>query len=177
MHVPRGFTFIECLIALAAVAVLLALAVHGYGAARAAVLAGQAEASLQQVLRSAIRASAIDARHVVVCSSKEGRRCDGSTAWESGWIAFIDRDRNGQPDSGAALLHRQPGFPDDLRVRSTRGRTRVVLQPYGGAAAGSNATFTICDRRGAAHARTVVMAASGRVRKSEPAPSAPVACP
>jgi type IV fimbrial biogenesis protein FimT len=177
MDTMRGWTLIELLVATAIAAVLLSLSISAYSSARGAVVANDAQAALQLALREAIRASALDRQHVVVCSSADGEACSGSIAWEHGWIAFIDRDRNRAPDPGARLLHRQQAFERELRVRSTAGRTRVVVQPHGGAANGSNATFTICDVRGAAHARTVVLAGSGRVRSGKPGKKATIACP
>jgi type IV fimbrial biogenesis protein FimT len=50
-----------------------------------------------------------------------------------------------------------------------------VFQPNGGNA-GSNATFTLCDGRGAARASTVVLANDGRLRRGRPTPAAARAC-
>jgi multidrug efflux system membrane fusion protein len=50
-----------------------------------------------------------------------------------------------------------------VRLRSTTGRTRVVYQGNGGNA-GSNLTFTLCDGRGPAQARSLVISNAGRVR-------------
>jgi type IV fimbrial biogenesis protein FimT len=162
MRHQRGFNLIELIVVLAIVSCLLSLAMGAYGSARAAVVSSDASAALQQSLRDAVRYSAVDAKHVVICASRDGQRCSGAVTWEEGWIMFVDRDRDLAPDLGARLLRQQPAFGADLTIRGTRGRTRIVLQPHGGAASGSNATLTICDRRGVA--TRVILAGSGRVR-------------
>lgn len=177
MKTWRGMTLVELLISMGIASVLLALSLSAYDSARAAVLSNDAQASLQQALRRAIQVSAMDRQYVVVCASADGEACSTSVEWEHGWIAFIDRDRDRAPDTGARLLQRQPAFDGALRVRSTSGRTRIVLQPHGGGAAGSNATFTVCDSRGRPHARTVVLANTGRVRSGVPGKKSVVTCP
>lgn len=177
MKTWRGMTLVELLIVMGIASVLLALSLSAYDKARAAVLSNDAQASLQQALRRAIQVSGMDRQHVVVCASADGEACSASVEWEQGWIAFMDRNRDRAPDAGSHLLQRQRAFDGALRIRSTAGRTRIVLQPHGGGAAGSNATFTVCDARGPAHARTVVLANSGRVRSGMPAKTSAVTCP
>jgi type IV fimbrial biogenesis protein FimT len=50
-----------------------------------------------------------------------------------------------------------------------------VFQPNGGNA-GSNVTFTLCDGRGAAQARSLVMANDGRLRATPAGAAAARAC-
>ena len=54
-------------------------------------------------------------------------------------------------------------------------RLVLVFQPNGGNA-GSNATFTLCDGRGAARAATLVLANDGRLRGGTPTALAAQAC-
>jgi type IV fimbrial biogenesis protein FimT len=162
VRAQRGFNLVELVVVVAILACLASLAMSGYRSAQAAVLSTEASSALQQTLRDAIRASAIDGRYVVVCSSRDGESCSESVAWEEGWISFVDRDRDEAPDPGGRVFHRQRAFDGPLTIRGTQGRTRIVLQPHGGAASGSNATLTICDARRVAN--RVVLAGSGRVR-------------
>jgi type IV fimbrial biogenesis protein FimT len=176
MRAARGFTLFELMVALAILGVILAIAVPSLSSARASVEAAGARAALYEELIRATRAASLDRQQVVVCSSADGRLCSRQAAWEHGWIAFIDRDRDRVPDDGR-LLNRQLPFADGLFVRSTAGRTRLVFLPHGGAAAGSNVTFTVCDARGREHAATVVVANSGRIRSGKPKPGSAVSCP
>lgn len=177
MRRHAGFTLIELIIATAIVAVLLAIALPALSSARGAVASGTARAALQDSLWAAMRVSQVEQHHVVICSSLDGARCSGSTEWETGWIAFIDRDGDRQPDPGRRLLQRQAALESEVRISSTPGRTKIVMQPFGGAAAGSNVTFTLCDGRGREKAITAVLANGGRLRVDTPAASATVRCP
>jgi type IV fimbrial biogenesis protein FimT len=64
-----------------------------------------------------------------------------------------------------------------VRLRSSAGRTRVTFQGNGGNA-GSNLTFTLCDGRGPAKARALVLSNSGRLRDAPAdADAAAATCP
>ncbi len=66
-----------------------------------------------------------------------------------------------------------PALP--TRLRHAARRPRLVFQPNGGNA-GSNVTFTLCDRRGAAKATTLVLANDGLLRAGTPSAAAAEAC-
>jgi type IV fimbrial biogenesis protein FimT len=172
---PHGFTLLEALIVMAVVTILLALAVPAFGNARAAAHAGAARAALLDSLMTASSHAAVTATHVVLCASRDGASCSGDPDWSHGWLAFADLDGNRIPGPHETLLRRQPALDGSARLRSTVGRTRLVFQPNGGNA-GSNVTFTLCDRRGPAHAVSLVLANDGRLRSGKPAPAAVKAC-
>jgi type IV fimbrial biogenesis protein FimT len=172
-----GFTLIETVIALAVLGICLGIAVPIYLGAAAATHAGAAKSALGITLLSAMAQSTVTGNEFVVCASTDGSACSGSTDWSTGWIAFVDLDADRGRGAGEALLRRDPALPSDVRLHSTAGRTRIVFQPHGGAAAGSNVTFTLCDRRGPAKAATLVLANSGRLRQDAPMPGAALACP
>ena len=172
-----GFTLIELLMAIAVLSIVLALALPGLTSARGAAESAAARAALQESIWSGMRVAQMEQQHVVICSSQNGTRCSGSTQWERGWIAFIDRNGDREPDPGVRLLDRHEGFDNALRISSTGGRSRITMQPFGGAAAGSNVTFTLCDARGPLHASTAVLANTGRLRVDKPPAGTIVHCP
>jgi type IV fimbrial biogenesis protein FimT len=172
---PNGFTLLEALIAMAVVTLLLGLAVPAFGNARAAAHAGAARAALLDSLMTASSHAAVTATHVVLCASHDGTSCSGDPDWSQGWLAFADLDGNRLPGPNETILRRQPALDGSTRLRSTVGRTRLVFQPNGGNA-GSNVTFTLCDRRGPAHAVSLVLANNARLRAGLPSPDAAEAC-
>jgi len=172
---PHGFTLLEALIVMAVATILLGLAVPALGNARAAAHAGAARAALLDSLMTASSHAALTATHVVLCASRDGATCSGDPDWSPGWLAFADLDGNRLPGPNETVLRRQPALDGSTRLRSTVGRTRLVFQPNGGNA-GSNVTFTLCDRRGPAHAVSLVLANDGRLRSAKPAPAAVKAC-
>ncbi len=171
----HGFTLIEALIALAITVVLLAVAVPAWSGAAAAAHGSAARGQLAMTLLEAVSHSALAGVEVVVCPDLASISCSGSLDWSGGWMAFPDRNGNRSRDPDEALLHKATPLDPDVRLRSTAGRTRLVFQPNGGNA-GSNVTFTLCDRRGAAKATTLVLANDGRLRSGAPTAAAALAC-
>lgn len=175
-RMQRGFTLLEVVMAMAAAGICLGIAVPAYQGATAAVHAGAAKAALGGTLLSAMTHSTITGVHVVVCASIDGSDCSGGTDWSRGWVAFADLDGNRSRGANETLLRRENALQAGVHLRSTAGRTRIVLQPQGGAAAGSNVTFTLCDRRGPAKATTLVLANNGRLRQDKASAASAQAC-
>jgi type IV fimbrial biogenesis protein FimT len=171
-----GFTLIEAMVAMAIVAIGLAVAVPAYSGAVSATRTEAAKVDLATTLIAALNHSTLTQAEVVVCSSGDGASCNGGVDWTGGWIAFADLDGNRAHGANETLLHRQDALDGGTRLRSTSQRTRIVFQPHGGAAAGSNVTFTLCDGRGPAKATTLVLANSGRLRQGAPTIAAATAC-
>ena len=171
-----GFTLIEALVAMAIVAIGLAIAVPAYSSVVSATHAEAAKVALASTLIAALNHSTLTQVEVVVCSSGNGSTCNGSTDWSKGWIAFADLDGDRAHGSNETLLRSELPLHSGTRLRSTSQRTRIVFQPHGGATAGSNVTFTLCDQRGPAKATTLVLANSGRLRQGTPTAAAAIQC-
>ena len=164
----RGFTLIELLIVLVIVAVTLSLAIPAFSQARESTRAIAAEARLLQSLQRTLERAALTGKRAVLCPSPDGRECATSPDWSRGWIAFLDEDGNREHAPGEPLILAEAALPGDVRLRSTLGRTRLVFQGNGGNP-GSNVSFTLCDGRGARHARSLILANDGRLRHGVPA--------
>ena len=171
----RGFTLIEAVIALALGAILVGTAVPAWSAAMEAAHAAGARADLLDSLTRAIAHSALTGSEVVLCPGTPAAGCRGGVDWSGGWIAYADLDGNRQRGASETLLHVEPALAGQVHLRTTAGRTHLVFQPSGGNA-GSNATFTLCDGRGAARAVTLVLANDGRLRAGIPSPAVAQAC-
>lgn len=171
----RGLTLLELLIALAVLAAVLAIALPGWTHASAAVHSTHAQEELSATLFDAARHSTVTGKRVVVCSTAGGEHCAGSMDWSEGWIAFQDDNRNGVREPGERMIRRGEAVHHTVGLQSTRGRTRLSFHHFG-RVAGSNVTFTLCDRRGPEHARTLVVANHGRVRVGEPTRAAAASC-
>lgn len=170
-----GFTLIEAVIVLGVVGILLAISVPAVTDAVASTHAASVRTTLYESVVAAGNHATVTATEVVLCASADGRLCSGSQDWARGWIAFSDRDGDREHGSMEILVRRQEALRHGTRLYTTSGRTRLVFQSLGGAA-GSNATFTLCDKRGPAKATAVVLANSGRIRTGKPTPAAANAC-
>ena len=172
----RGFTLIEASLSLAVVGVLAGIAIPTVTGAISAVHAGSAKSAMVETFSKALTHSTVTGVEVVLCPTSGGDACVDTTDWSGGWIAFADLDGNRSRGPGETLLEQQAALTNGAHLRSTSGRKRLVFQPQGGAAAGSNVTFTLCDSRGPAKATSLVLANSGRFRQDKADPTAARAC-
>ncbi|HEY7871198.1 MAG TPA: GspH/FimT family pseudopilin [Rudaea sp.] len=158
----RGFTLTELLVTLAIAGILAMIGAPAMGSLLARTRDASTEAMVANTLRHARSAAVMRNARVLVCPSRDGRRCNPGDDWQHGWIVAKDADHDGQPDTDAPLFLAQAAMPVGTRVITSAGRGQLAFHPNG-SAAGSNARFTICH----ANARTgkaVIVANSGRVR-------------
>jgi len=171
----NGFTLIEVMMAMAVIAILIGVAASAWRHARSAAGAGSVRADLVTTLLDAVHHAAITGSEVVVCPNSLAGQCSGRIEWDRGWMAFADVNGNRIHDAGEALLRKTAALESGIHLHTTAGRTRLVFHPNGGNV-GSNVTFTLCDSRGPAHATSLVMANSGRLRQGKPSEAAANAC-
>ena len=174
MQRQRGLTLLEMVVALVVTSLLLGFAIPAWSAAVARAHAESARVVLFDSLTRAINHATATGVEVVLCPGSAGT-CRESFDWSGGWLAYADLDGDRRHDPVEPLLDRRPALGDDVHLRSTRGRKRIVVRPNGGTA-GSNATFTLCDARGRTRAVTLVLANSGRLRPDHAGPEAARAC-
>lgn len=163
MKAQAGLTLIELMIVLCIAAVLLGAAVPAFSNGLEASRAAQARASLLTSLSTAATRAGISGVRAVLCPSPDGLACADSPDWSLGWLVFIDTNASREIEGGERVLRVQAALPGQVRLRSTIGRTRIVFQGNGGNV-GSNATFTLCDGRGPARARALIMSNTGGLR-------------
>lgn len=169
-----GFTLLELLVTLVILVIGLSLAVPALQDYLLNMRQRAAVTALQSDLQFARGQAVHRNTHVVACPRATGSRCLDRPEWELGWLVFEDRngDREHQP---AEALLRDAGPVEHLDVRSAAARGRLRFLPSG-AAPGSNATITFCDRRGATRARALVLSNTGRVRRVAPPDNAGLEC-
>lgn len=172
---PLGFTLLEAIIATAIGSVSIGIAVPAISKTVNATRHVAARTTLIETLMTASTHAISTNTDVVLCPSNDGASCaKGQTKWNGGWIAYADLDGNRQRNGFETLL-RQHTAIDSVGITSSQGRTRVVFQPRGDVA-GSNLTFTLCDKRGPEAATTIVMGNSGRWRVGKAAIAAAEQC-
>lgn len=172
-----GFTMIELLVTISVVAILLAIALPSFtslmNSNRLSAQANEVVAAMQLARVEAVRQN----KRAIVCGSANGSTCSGSTAWNSGWITFLDMDGNGTPT--AAEIIRADTVKAPLVVRSIL--TNVSFRSDGMAhlANGNLAdnTVTVCiPTTSPAQNRRVISLALGSRISTAPANGAGV-CP
>lgn len=173
-HAAAGWTLLEllaCLVILGTVA--------GWGLPSfATVSRNAAQTSRVNLFIQAVylaRSEAIKRNGVVsLCPSVDGMSCQPAADWRSGWLIFVndDRDSPAARDPDEELLRVYEAW-DDGHILSNR--STLSFRPYG--QMGVTATVAFCDDRGAAAAKAVIISQTGRPRVATRNPSGgPLPC-
>ena len=174
MRKESGFTLMELVTALAVAATCTMV---GVPALRAFAQQQRAVAAMNRLsahLANARVTAITHGRPVVACpADPSAMGCVQGADWSRGWIAFLDPDGDRRPDrSGEIVAVEQAPAGGVLRVLTSAGRPQVRYLPDG-RAAGSNATFELCDVDGRLLGK-VIVSNMGRTRTERPAE--PLSC-
>ena len=175
MDRQRGYTLTELVFTVAIAAGLLGWGLPAFrDLQRNSARTGQVNQFIQAVYLA--RSEAIKRNGVVsLCPSLDGAWCaPAGTAWQSGWIVFVnlDRDSPAVRESGEELLRVYAPWPGG---QVNANRTTLSFRAFG--QSGVTATFTFFDERGPAAARAVIISQTGRPRVSDrSASNTPLTC-
>lgn len=164
LHRQSGFTLIELLVTLSIAAILLTVAVPNFITFvqnnHLATQANEFVTMLNYARSEAVKRN----QRITVCSRSTDTSCAGTTNWDSGLIVFVDTNGDGVVDGGEDVLQVRQGLEGGNTLRAG-ARTRVTYQSTG-FSPGFNDTFRLCDSRGTASARAIVVSMQGRVSTS-----------
>ena len=106
---------------------------------------------------------------VTLCPSANGVTCE-NTDWDRGWIVFSDLDSDQVVDLNETIVNTSDGA-NNLSIKSAEFGQFLLYRPNGRvmnvSVNGSSGAFTVCDRRGASHAKVMIIDLSGRPRQSK----------
>lgn len=169
-----GFTLLEVLVALVMVTLLLALALPSFEGTlernRQSNSLNDAIALLSLARTEAVtRATAVSACASANVNDPNSADCSGANSWETGWLVFEDDGpgglaRNGQRDPNEALVRSGPPAARDITVRASSFPTLSAITFDESGMASGRGTLVVCDSRGAANARAIVVNISGQTR-------------
>ena len=173
-HRQAGYSLYELIITLSIAAVVLGIGVPGFSDLLARHRQIVEINALHHALYAARKQSLASRRVVSLCPSADGEQCRPGRDWSSGWIVFINSDRDSPPrvDDGEEILSRHSV---DRGIKLTANRTGFTSR--GTWLRTTNGTFVACDRAGRVPPRALVVSFTGRPRAAtERADGEPYRC-
>lgn len=154
-----GHSLVELLVTLGLLAVLATAAAPTFTGWLLDIRRDSAVTASLHAVHVARQLAAVRGESVGLCGSRDELHCSGLTDWTQGLLVAT---QGGQARRALAV-------PGASRLRANRAEIRFEA----GTGHASPATLSICDRRGKAAARTVVISRSGRPRTTRPGEGTP----
>jgi type IV fimbrial biogenesis protein FimT len=155
----RGFTLVEMMVVTAVVAILAAAAIP----AMRNFVQDERQFTQAQRLWMGLNLARSESRKqdvsISVCASTDGLTCSNSaTGWAGGWIVLSNASATTKPAMTV------PALPSGTTL--SEATPLAVVTFYSNGMVAAPAAFTLCDKRGAANARSVEVTLAGRVSTS-----------
>jgi type IV fimbrial biogenesis protein FimT len=143
-----GFTMTELLVVMVVIGILAAIGAPSYIYVSTSNRISSEINGLLGDMQFARSQAVKEGQTVTVCaSSSPYTACTGSpggSAWQNGWIVFLDANGNQQVDAGETILRVQPAFSGtDTFVASVATYSAATYNRMGYAPTGSANTLTI----------------------------------
>ena len=162
MVISRGFTLIELLVTLSVASILLAMAVPSYRVfVQDSLLLTQSN-SFSSAMTLAKSEAVKRSSPATICPSTNGTGCTGGTVWSNGWLVFADTNGDGAVDVGEDIIQVNAALTGG-NILQSGARIRVTYAASG-YTIGFADTFSLCDSRGAAVSRRIILNNQGRLR-------------
>ena len=164
---PRGFTLTEALVAMTMFALLLAVAAPSFAVWLAEIRLRNAAHALADAIALARSEAIKHSGRATLCKSLDRQRCTTTGGWESGWLLFLDENRNATREADEPIVRIEPAAERGITARANQPLANYVsFTALGHARLVSGAlqmgTFVVC--RPGSRAYNVVLANTGRVR-------------
>jgi len=164
MHKVKGFTLIECLVTLAILVSLTAIAVPSLTEFIIKLRVDNEISSLYRLLLTA-RNAAINSGSTATLCPLENNIC--SENWQDDISVFIDNNNNQQLDNQEKIIATKSAIDTADKLLYGKSRKAITYAHTGYLAKwGQNGTFRYCPKNHANKARGVIVAVSGRLYKT-----------
>lgn len=161
MEGSTGYSLYELLMTLVLVALVMTLGLPSFGAIVANHRLRVEVDALFHAIHLARKDSVTRRRAVTLCPTVDGRNCRPGYDWSSGWIRFVNLDRDEPPvrDTQEPVLQFHQVAPQTRIVANRQGFTLRSTELRA-----TNGTLIVCDDNGRADPRALVVSYTGRPR-------------
>lgn len=157
----RGYSLYELLMTLGLVAIVLGFGLPSFASLLADKRLRVETDALFHAVHLARQESIVRRRVVTICPSVDGQYCDPDGRWSEGWILFANIGRSGtgrRDDNEVFLRYHKVGQTAQIRSNRRSYSFRSTEQRA------TNGTLVVCDRKGRAAPRALVVSYTGRPR-------------
>ena len=162
----NGFTLLELVITLSIVAILASFLPS---VSAAFIYSNKVTAAINKVAAdmSYARTEAITRnQNVELCKTLNGIECIRAMQWESGWMIFVDENKNRKREMSEAVLRYQQAINTvNITYRGTASSHYIRFRPDG--ATGVNGTFAFCSDSEGLYKKALILFRTGRLRLSK----------
>ena len=158
-HTQQGFTLLELLITIAIVGITMAIAIPSMGEFIKNDRLTSFRNSLHIDLMLAKSKAVERNQSIIVCASSNGATC--SADFKDGWIVAVDTNNSGAIDNADEQIKVQTAITGDIKFNA--GALSQVIYDSRGFTPNSIGTISVCDDRGASHAKTISISRTGRI--------------
>jgi type IV fimbrial biogenesis protein FimT len=159
----RGYSLYELLITIGLITLVMTLGLPSFSKMIADHRLRVEVNALFHNVHLARKESITRRRAVSLCPSLDGQTCDPQYDWSTGWIRFVNIDRDEPPfrDADEPLLHHHKVRPQSRIEANRRGFTLRTSHLRA-----TNGSVIFCNRQNLAEPRALVISYTGRPRVS-----------
>lgn len=162
--VKNGFTLLELIVCVAIICIISSYALPAFHRHQATQEMQVTAKKIQTFTRQAKNLASIQNSNIVICPSENFTQCQPSK-WSSGFVVFVDQNKNRQIDSTESILHQEKL---DLKYSTldwhgTLSIPSLTFQATTGIPLGSNGSFFHCSLTKLPHQK-IIMSKMGHVR-------------
>lgn len=163
-NIEEGFTLLELIVVLSVATLLLAVGVPNF---RTVIMNNRLVADANELVTAinVARSSAVRyQRNATVCLTSDYAAavptCDAGTDWSTGWIVWVDKDRDSTTDADEIISVHEPLSGT---ATLTSGATNQFVYDARGLAVLGGDDITLCDGRTGETGRVIKINGAGRI--------------
>ncbi|WP_180058026.1 MULTISPECIES: GspH/FimT family protein [unclassified Acinetobacter] len=166
--IKNGFTLFEIIITILIIAIITTIALPHFHKMMAEREIKKVKATIISSSHYARNHASLYHANIVICPTPDLKQCQ-SSHWNTGFLIFIDQNKNRQVDSNEKILYQEALNLKygDLNWRGTLSTPSLTFQALSGLPIGSNGSFYYCSKSDLPHQR-IIMSKMAHIRIENP---------